>query len=74
MTAVLVLYGLLAQRGLRTALVTRDPFGKLLAVGLSSALLLQVFVVSGGVLGLIPLTGKALPSWPRAAPPWSPTG
>ncbi|MFE2510835.1 FtsW/RodA/SpoVE family cell cycle protein [Streptomyces naganishii] len=60
-TAVLVLYGLLAQRGLRTALVTRDPFGKLLAVGLSSALLLQVFVVSGGVLGLIPLTGKALP-------------
>jgi cell division protein FtsW (lipid II flippase) len=60
-TAVILLYALLAQRGLRIGLVARDPFGKLLAVGLSSALLLQVFVVSGGVLGLIPLTGKALP-------------
>ncbi|MEU1076019.1 MULTISPECIES: FtsW/RodA/SpoVE family cell cycle protein [unclassified Streptomyces] len=59
--AVLMLYGLLAQRGLSAALLARDPFGKLLAVGLSSALLLQVFVVTGGVMGLIPLTGKALP-------------
>ncbi|WP_053728935.1 FtsW/RodA/SpoVE family cell cycle protein [Streptomyces sp. WM6378] len=59
--AVLLLYGLLAQRGLRIGVLARDPFGKLLAVGLSSALLLQVFVVSGGVMGLIPLTGKALP-------------
>ncbi len=58
---VILLYALLAERGLRAGLVARDPFGKLLAVGLSSALLLQVFVVSGGVLGLIPLTGKALP-------------
>ncbi|MFI6683949.1 FtsW/RodA/SpoVE family cell cycle protein [Streptomyces sp. NPDC050485] len=59
--AVLLLYGLLAQRGLSIGLVARDPFGKLLAVGLASALLLQVFVVTGGVMGLIPLTGKALP-------------
>ena len=59
--AVILLYTILAQRGLRAGLMARDPFGKLLAVGLSSALLLQVFVVSGGVLGLIPLTGKALP-------------
>ncbi len=59
--AVLLLYVLLAQRGLRVGLTARDPFGKLLAVGLASALLLQVFVVSGGVTGLIPLTGKALP-------------
>ncbi|WP_055495073.1 FtsW/RodA/SpoVE family cell cycle protein [Streptomyces sp. TP-A0356] len=59
--AVILLYAILAQRGLRAGLVARDPFGKLLAVGLASALLLQVFVVSGGVLGLIPLTGKALP-------------
>ncbi|MEU8686366.1 FtsW/RodA/SpoVE family cell cycle protein [Streptomyces sp. NPDC048611] len=59
--AVIMLYVLLAQRGLRVGLSARDPFSKLLAVGLSGALLLQVFVVSGGVTGLIPLTGKALP-------------
>ncbi|MGW9081448.1 FtsW/RodA/SpoVE family cell cycle protein [Streptomyces kronopolitis] len=59
--AVLILYGLLAQRGFRIGVIARDPFGKLLAVGLAGALLLQVFIVTGGVTGLIPLTGKALP-------------
>ncbi|MEU8966427.1 FtsW/RodA/SpoVE family cell cycle protein [Streptomyces sp. NPDC048491] len=59
--AVLLLYGLLAQRGLHIAMLARDPFGKLLATGLAGALVLQVFVVTGGVTGLIPLTGKALP-------------
>ncbi|WP_078871548.1 FtsW/RodA/SpoVE family cell cycle protein [Streptomyces caatingaensis] len=59
--AVLLLYALLVQRGLSVALRSRDPFGTLLAVGLAAALALQVFVVAGGVLGLIPLTGKALP-------------
>ncbi|MER7024287.1 MULTISPECIES: FtsW/RodA/SpoVE family cell cycle protein [Streptomyces] len=59
--AVLLLYTLLAQRGFRVGVSARDPFGKLLAVGLSGALVLQVFVVAGGVTGLIPLTGKALP-------------
>ncbi|MEU8583006.1 FtsW/RodA/SpoVE family cell cycle protein [Streptomyces abikoensis] len=61
MTALFLLFALLIERGLRTALDARDPFGKLLATGLSGALALQVFVVSGGVMGLIPLTGKALP-------------
>ena len=61
MTAVLLLYALLIERGLRTALDTRDPFGKLLATGLAGALALQVFVVAGGVTGLLPLTGKAMP-------------
>ncbi|WP_438828389.1 FtsW/RodA/SpoVE family cell cycle protein [Streptomyces hesseae] len=61
MMALFLLFALLIERGLRTALDSRDPFGKLLATGLSGALALQVFVVSGGVMGLIPLTGKALP-------------
>ena len=61
LTAVFLLYALLVARGYRAGLALRDPFGRLLSIGLASILALQVFVIAGGVMGLIPLTGMAMP-------------
>jgi len=59
--AILLIYALIVQRGLRTAIAVKDPFSKLLAGGLSFMLALQVFVIVGGVTRLIPLTGITTP-------------
>ncbi|MEV6790811.1 FtsW/RodA/SpoVE family cell cycle protein [Streptomyces sp. NPDC051320] len=59
--ALFLLYGLMVARGYSAGLALRDSFGRLLAVGLASILAIQVFVIAGGVMGLIPLTGMAMP-------------
>jgi cell division protein FtsW (lipid II flippase) len=58
---VVATYALIAARGLKTAVMARDGFSKLLAAGLTAVFALQAVVIIGGVVRLIPLTGVTLP-------------
>ena len=51
----------LVARGMRVALIAQDGFSKLLATGLAFGLALQTFIIIGGVLRVVPLTGITLP-------------
>lgn len=59
--AILVLYLLLIERAISISLSVNDRFGKLLACGIAFSISLQIFVVVGGVTGIIPITGLTLP-------------
>ncbi|NTV89843.1 MAG: FtsW/RodA/SpoVE family cell cycle protein [Clostridiales bacterium] len=59
--AVVLLYFLLAYRGVKIALVTTDRFMKVLSLGITLVFGFQAFIIVGGVIKLIPLTGITLP-------------
>lgn len=59
--AVVLIYLLIAARGFKCAMLAADGFSKLLATGLTAVFALQAFVIIGGVVRLIPLTGVTLP-------------
>lgn len=59
--AIITAYLFMVYRGIRVALSCQDDFGKLAASGLACALGLQVLVIIGGVVKMVPLTGVTLP-------------
>jgi cell division protein FtsW (lipid II flippase) len=60
-SALLLVYVVFVLRGFRVALGAGDGFSKLLAAGLTFGFALQTFVIVGGILRVIPLTGITLP-------------
>jgi cell division protein FtsW (lipid II flippase) len=58
---LILLYMVFVLRGFRVALFAGDGFSKLLAVGLTFGVSFQVFIIVGGILRVIPLTGITLP-------------
>jgi cell division protein FtsW (lipid II flippase) len=58
---VLLLFVVLVGKSLKTAIEQQDSFGKLLSAGLAAILGLQTFIIAGGVMRVIPLTGITLP-------------
>jgi cell division protein FtsW (lipid II flippase) len=59
--AVIALFALVITVGLGIAFRSRDTFRKLLAAGLTFVLAVQTFLIIGGIVRLVPLTGITLP-------------
>src|SRR5256714_5178256 len=59
--ALLLVFMLFVARGMRIALLADDGFSKLAAAGLTFGFALQTFIIVGGILRIIPLTGITLP-------------
>jgi len=59
--ALLLVFMLFVARGMKIALQADDGFSKLLAAGLTFGFAVQTFIIVGGVLRVIPLTGITLP-------------
>ncbi|MBI3322673.1 MAG: rod shape-determining protein RodA [Candidatus Omnitrophica bacterium] len=60
-TLVMALFAILFHRGFSLAAQTRDPFGRLLVVGLLAMLAMHVIVNTGMTLGMMPVVGLPLP-------------
>jgi cell division protein FtsW (lipid II flippase) len=60
-SAFLLVYMVFALRGFRIAMTAEDGFSKLLALGLTFGFAFQTFIIVGGVVRIIPLTGITLP-------------
>ena len=59
--SVVACFALLAQRGLRVAMLAKRPFSTYLAAGITVLFSAQAFLIMGGVTKLLPLTGVTLP-------------
>lgn len=59
--AILIAFVLMIGAGLRIAIRADRPFEKLLATGLTTIIGMQAFIITAGVLRVIPLTGITLP-------------